>query len=369
MTNQTLQTTQAPDSLARRGTTPGALAQWDSGQLEILRRSICPGLTNDQLAHFGQVCQSLGLSPFRRQIAAVLYKRRDGGSDMSVQITMDGYAALAQRTGRFAGLTMPEYKEAAAGPWLDIWPYPPSDKRRPLACRVGVRVVGQPEPSYAVVLWHEFAKVNDFWTRMPAYMLAKTAICHGLRLVCQEEVAVAQESVLVSTGQQLRIEASPLEMQVANDPTAPERRATEHASVAQVHPVHPIRHVSPVSVAERSPRAATVAVEEPDEISTISSIEEGGGEVATELADHDLWPTEPPPRPAVSATEEAEPATAPVTLERAWQEWQEASTEALRLGIGHKAPHRATATAAELKGAATFLRRRSARAQGRTEAL
>lgn len=77
---------------------------FDNGKLELLKRTICRGATDDEFELFVHACKRTGLDPFMRQIHAVKRSQYiDGGYKdvMTIQTGIDGYRLIAERTDRY----------------------------------------------------------------------------------------------------------------------------------------------------------------------------------------------------------------------------------------------------------------------------
>lgn len=156
-----------------------------SDQLTMLADTIMKGATADEMKFFGEVCAKHRLDPFKRQIHAV--KRWDSDARRMVwsyQTGIDGYRAIANRTGLYAGSDEPKYlpaDESAANPTkatVTVWKI----------------VAGQRVAFTASARWNEYVQtkkdktVNSMWSKMPYGQLAKCAEALALRKAFPEEV-------------------------------------------------------------------------------------------------------------------------------------------------------------------------------------
>lgn len=158
-------------------------------QVELIKRTICAGATDDELALFIKVAERTGLDPFARQIHAVKRWDSEKGNVMSIQVGIDGFRLIAERTRRYAGRLGP-YWCGEDGEWLmdnQGRPRPWLAETHPSAAMVGVRHASYSEPLWAVATWRSYVQtkkggaVTHMWATKGDLMLAKCAEALALR--------------------------------------------------------------------------------------------------------------------------------------------------------------------------------------------
>lgn len=97
---------------------------FNNQQVEILKNSMCKGVTNEEFQVFLMACAKTQLDPFMRQIYAV--KRWDNRLKkeiMTIQTGIDGYRLIAERTERYAPGRKPTYEYDSVGNLISATAY------------------------------------------------------------------------------------------------------------------------------------------------------------------------------------------------------------------------------------------------------
>lgn len=169
----------------RNETSAVAVPGMTADQVDLLKRTIAKGASDDELKLFLHIANRTGLDPFAKQLHAV--KRWDktlGREVMSVQTGIDGYRLIAERTGKYAPGDEPSFVEDAKGNVVKATAFV---KKRTDDGTWHVVAASAYYAEYAQTT--RDGKPTRFWAQMPHVMLAKVAEALALRRAFPMELA------------------------------------------------------------------------------------------------------------------------------------------------------------------------------------
>lgn len=213
---------------------------FDQAKIDLIKRNICKGATDDELRLFMLQAERTGLDPFSRQIYSIRRKEWDRDNQTETwkhvtQVSIDGFRLVAERTGQYAGQT-PVMWCGEDGKWVDVW----LKKEPPAAAKAGVLRRDFTEPLYAVATFSAYAQttkqgdITGMWKKMPALMLGKCAEALALRkafpmelsgLYTTEEMSQADQPLQPQRGN-YRQPADVIEAEVSEQEMEPERQVS-----------------------------------------------------------------------------------------------------------------------------------------------
>lgn len=191
---------------------PQSIVKVDELQSKLaeLKSVLAPKATDSELKLFAIYCQKTQLDPFSGQIHFV--KR---GDRAMFQTSIDGYRAIAERTGMYAGSSDPIFDEG-----LNQFEHIKAKRGFPTTASVTVLKIvgGQTFEIKATAEWSAYCPSagSDFmWKKMPYLMLGKVAEALALRkafpnafsgLYVDEELEQAREMKKVEVAEEKFVE-------------------------------------------------------------------------------------------------------------------------------------------------------------------
>jgi len=149
---------------------------YSPAEIALVSRSVAQGANLQELAVFLRSCRALSLDPLLRQ---AYWIRRQGKGGL--QVGIDGFRAIADRSGAYAGAESIEFRGATE------WTYKGKKVVVPELARATIWkvVAGHKSAFVGEAYWNEFVPTSDseafMWNRMPKHMLGKCAEAQALR--------------------------------------------------------------------------------------------------------------------------------------------------------------------------------------------
>lgn len=162
-------------------------------EVSLIKDTICKGANDIELKLFLHQCKTTGLNPLARQIYSVERKEyRDGQWKVvrSIQVSIDGFRLIAERSGKYAGQTESLWC-GEDGVWKDAW----LSIKPPVAAKVGVMRTDFKEPCWGVARFDAYCQrkkegaLTHMWANMGDVMIAKCAEALALRKAFPQELS------------------------------------------------------------------------------------------------------------------------------------------------------------------------------------
>ncbi|MBP2495415.1 phage recombination protein Bet [Methylobacterium sp. PvP062] len=189
-------------------TMPAAVAAYDAKAVALIRRTVAADTNDDEFNLFVHTARHLRLDPLRRQIFAFVYnKDKPDRRRMSIIVAIDGFRAIADRTGAYR----PDEDE----PSFEVDPEAKGPTNPAGLVKATVRVYKHAHGAWhrvtASAYWDEYAPIKEEWApgedgkrrptgrqtldtsgnwgKMPRLMLAKVAEALALRKAWPDDLA------------------------------------------------------------------------------------------------------------------------------------------------------------------------------------
>jgi len=191
-----------------------AFGKMTKSQIELVKRTVAKGANDDELRLFIQVCKGANLNPFLKQVFLVpRWDSREGKEVRAIQVSIDGFRAIAEESGSYAGNEDAIFIGEKAIELTSKDGKVKSSVNVPLEAKVTVyKLVESQRYSFtATARWDEYypgLKMGFQWHIRPYLMLGKCAEALALRKAFPKLLSGMYASEELDKGQ---VEVSPEE--------------------------------------------------------------------------------------------------------------------------------------------------------------
>lgn len=165
----------------------GELTRYTPEDIDVIRNHVAsPDFTDRELAYCLKVARARGLDPLQKQVYFTKRKKKNANGDwvaaVTVEPTIDGFRAMAERTNELQGYDGPFWC-GEDGEWHDVW----LGKAPPIAAKITVYRKGKEHGFTAVARFAAYVQTdregnpNHMWAKMGDNQLAKCAEALALR--------------------------------------------------------------------------------------------------------------------------------------------------------------------------------------------
>lgn len=166
-----------------------AFGKLTRSQVDLIKRTVAKGASDDELRLFVQVCKGANLNPFLRQVHLVpRWDSKLGAEVRAIQVGIDGFRAVAESSGSYAGNDDPVFDGEHEIPFTKYENRKPIESKLTVPGKATVTVFkmleGARYPFTATARWEEYypgQKMGFQWHIRPYLMLGKCAEALALR--------------------------------------------------------------------------------------------------------------------------------------------------------------------------------------------
>ena len=150
---------------------------------ELIRSKVGKDCPDGKIKWFFSRAEKHGFDPFSNQMHLVP-RGKAPNRTWTVQVGIDGFRLIAQRTGEADGQDGP-YWCGQDGVWVDHW----INDEPPAAAKITVFRKGSSRGYTGVAAFKSYSQPGPIWERMPDVMLAKVAEALALRKAFPQELS------------------------------------------------------------------------------------------------------------------------------------------------------------------------------------
>lgn len=159
-------------------------SEFSNEQVELIKQTVCKGVTDDEFKIFLHVCKRTGLDPFVRQIYGITrWDKTLNRNKMTVQCSIDGLRLIADRTGKYSPGKEPSYVYDANGRLMSATSYVKKMTPDKTWHEVGATAIYS-----EYVQTSKDGRPSQFWAKMGHVMIAKCAEALALRKAFPQEM-------------------------------------------------------------------------------------------------------------------------------------------------------------------------------------